>query len=147
MHIWIDTEFNEFKGQLISLALVASDGREFYEVVPCDNPGPWVATNVTPILGKAAIPYQLMQQRLQGWLMQFDTIHIIADWPEDIEHFCAALICGPGMRINTPPLTMEIRRDLNGASQLPHNALADAKANRLAQLSQEETQRVETWKF
>ena len=69
------------------------------------------------------------------------------DWPEDIEHFCAALICGPGMRINTPPLTMEIRRDLNGASQLPHNALADAKANRLAQLGQEETQRVETWKF
>jgi hypothetical protein len=32
------------------------------------------------------------------------------------------------MRINTPPLTMEIRRDLDAVSEIPHNALADARA-------------------
>jgi len=27
--MWIDTEFNEYRGALISLALVAEDGREW----------------------------------------------------------------------------------------------------------------------
>lgn len=140
MRIWIDTEFNEFKGDLISIALVTEDARSFYAVVPCENPGAWVASNVMPILGDAPIPYQLMQQRLQTWLSQFDAVHIVADWPEDIQHFCEALITGPGFRLNTPPLTMEVRRDLDAQSQLPHNALADAKANRLAHLELERAQ-------
>jgi hypothetical protein len=33
------------------------------------------------------------------------------------------------MRINTPPLTMEIRRD-DCPSEFPHNALADARGIR-----------------
>lgn len=137
MRIWIDTEFNEFKGDLISIALVTEDERGFYAVVPCEKPGPWVAVNVMPILGLAPIPYSEMQLRLQAWLLQFDSVHIVADWPEDIQHFCQALITGPGRRLDTPPLTMEIRRDLDGRSQLPHNALADAEANRLAHLAME----------
>lgn len=135
MDIYLDTEFNEFKGELISLALVAADGREFYEVVPCGNPGPWVAKHVMPVLGKFPIAYAAMQQQLQHWLLQFDRVHIVADWPEDIQHFCEALITGPGLRINTPPLTMEVRRDLDsGRSAAPHNALADARAIRAAAL-------------
>lgn len=48
---------------------------------------------------------------------------------EDIAFFCKVLICGPGVRLNTPPLTLEIRRDLDGIpSDLPHNALHDARA-------------------
>ena len=137
MRIWIDTEFNEFRGALISLALVDEAGREFYEVLECKKPGPWVAANVMPILGQAPVPMQLFQQRLQAWLSPYSWVHVIADWPEDIEHFCRALITGPGLRINTPPLFMEVRRDLNAVSQLPHNALADAKANRLGQLAME----------
>lgn len=134
MKLWIDTEFNEFRGELISLALVDQNGREFYEVVPCKRPGNWVAANVMPVLGQAPISLELLQQRLQAWLHPYETVHIIADWPEDIEHFCRVLITGPGLRINTPPLTLEVRRDLEAFSQLPHNALADAKANRLAYL-------------
>lgn len=137
MKLWIDTEFNEFRGDLISLALVDEAGREFYEVLPCYHPGNWVAANVMPILNKPAISLPELQRRLQNWLLHYPSIHIVADWPEDIEHFCRVLIVGPGLRINTPPLTMEVRRDLEGASQLPHNALADAKANRLAHLSME----------
>lgn len=128
MNIYIDTEFNEFQGELISMALVAESGPEFYEVLPCDNPGPWVAENVMPILGQEPVVRQVFQLRLQHWLAQFASVHLIADWPEDIQHFCQSLITGPGMRINTPPLTMEIRRDIDAVSELPHNALADARA-------------------
>lgn len=112
------------------MALVDEAGREFYEVVPCAKPGPWVAKNVMPILGKSPIPIGLFQKLLSAWLSAYDSIHIVADWPEDIKHFCDALIVGPGQRINTPPLTMEVRRDLDAVSELPHNALADAHAIR-----------------
>lgn len=128
MRIWIDTEFNEFRGKLISMALVAEDGSEFYEVVGCDNPGSWVAENVMPILNKNPIPIDEFWFNLAMFLHPYDSIHIIADWPEDIKHFCEALITGPGMRLDTPPLTMEIRRDLDAVSALPHNALEDARA-------------------
>lgn len=130
MNLYIDTEFNGFGGELISMALVSECGKEFYEVLPCDNPVDWVAENVMPILGKEPITLEWLQIRLQGWLHQFSTIHVIADWPEDIQHFCKALICGPGMRIDTPPLTMEVRRDLDSTSEIPHNALADARGIR-----------------
>jgi hypothetical protein len=129
MRIWIDCEFNEFKGALISLALVSEDGREWYGVLPCANPGNWVAQHVMPILGREPMDSSMFATSLQRWLMQFDAIHVIADWPEDIAHFCQALIIGPGVRINTPPLTMEVRRDLDIVpSAIPHNALEDARA-------------------
>jgi hypothetical protein len=137
MRIWIDTEFNEFRGDLISLALVAEDGREFYAAVRCENPGPWVAEHVMPIVGIKWASMELLQKQMQAYLMAYDSVHIVADWPEDIEHFCRALITGPGLRLNTPPLTMEVRRDLDAVSDLPHNALADARANRLAHLAME----------
>lgn len=130
MNIYIDCEFNEFRGDLISMALVAEDGRELYQVVPCANPGPWVAENVMPILNAEPVPYRVMQWNLQTFLMQFERVHLVADWPEDITHFCQALITGAGFRLNTPPMTMEIRRDLDAVSALPHNALEDARAIR-----------------
>lgn len=129
MRIWIDCEFNEFGGQLISLALVAEDGCEWYQALPCLNPGPWVAEHVMPVLKLKPLDRSLFVFLLHQWLSQFPSIHIIADWPEDIAYFCQALIIGPGMRIDTPPLTMEVRRDLDLIpSAIPHNALADAWA-------------------
>jgi len=126
MNIFIDCEFNEFGGDLISMALVAEDGREFYEVLECPNPGEWVKLNVIPILYNLPIPKVDFQLRLQAFLMQFDEIHIVADWPEDIKHFCESLITGPGNRLNTPHLTMGVYR-FDATSDLPHNALEDAK--------------------
>lgn len=131
MKLFLDCEFNEFKGALISMALVAEDGREWYEVVPCEKPGSWVAQNVMPILGKRPVSIVDMQCSLRLWLAQFDSIHVVADWPEDIAHFCQALITGPGYRLDTPPLTMEVLR-IDAASDLPHNALADARGIRRA---------------
>lgn len=135
MRFWLDTEFNDFKGELISMALVADDGREWYEVLPCANPSPWVAENVMPILGKAPVMPGDMALSLHAFLKGFDRAHIVADWPEDVSHFCNALIVGPGLRIDTPPITFEVRRDLPNTadiSAIPHNALEDAKALRLA---------------
>ena len=124
--IWIDCEFNEFKGDLISMALVAEDGGEFYEVLDCEQPGAWVAEHVIPILGKAPVSIHEFQDRLQKFLSQYPAIHVIADWPEDVKHFCDALITGPGFRMDTPPLTMEVVR-IDALSALPHNALEDAR--------------------
>jgi len=124
--LYIDCEFNSFKGALISMAIVADDKNYFYEVLPCANPEPWVAQHVMPILYKDAVDMVTFQRKLQAFLSQFrGGIHIVADWPEDIKHFCDVLITGPGERMNTPPLTMEVVR-VDFDSALPHNAFMDA---------------------
>lgn len=130
MIIYIDTEFNSFKGALISIALVAQSGHEFYQSVGCARPDPWVAEHVMPVIGIEPMAKTVVQALLQDFLAQFDSVHIVADWPEDIQHFCELLITGPGKRLNTPPLTMEVRRDLDAESRIPHNALEDARAIR-----------------
>lgn len=135
MKLFIDTEFNEFKGDLISMALVDENGNHFYESLGCENPGAWVAEHVMPIIGREPISKIDMQLQLHAFLTQYESIHVIADWPEDIQHFCEILITGPGTRIDTPPLTMEVRRDLDAASLLPHNALEDARAIRCMAMS------------
>lgn len=112
------------------MALVAADGSEFYEVIPLpENLDPWVVRNVIPILNKEPISFSLFQSKLEKFLMQFDAIHILADWPEDIKWFMDSLITGPGFRLNTPALTCEVRRDLSSSkSKIEHNALSDARA-------------------
>ena len=58
MHLFLDCEFNGWHdqgtGELISLGLVSADGKyEFYEVVDCKNPSPFVVQHVLPILGQS----------------------------------------------------------------------------------------------
>ncbi len=67
MRIAIDCEFNEFGGELISMGLVAEDGREWYEALPCPNPGKWVEDHVIPILGRKPISKEQFQARLCCW--------------------------------------------------------------------------------
>lgn len=136
--IFIDCEFNGFNGELISMALVPADfGLAFYEWVGCENPTPWVAENVIPKIGGIEkISLDDFKTKLQAYLMRFDECHIVADWPVDIAHFCDALITGPGRRIDTPPLTLEITR-IDAVSDCPHFALADAFALRMAYLKEQ----------
>lgn len=133
MKLWIDCEFNEFGGELISLALVDENGREWYESLGCDKPGEWVAEHVMPIIGKEPVSRDFFQFSLCNWLAVYESVHVIADWPEDIAHFCQCLITGPGRRLGTPRLTMEVVR-IDATSTLPHNALADAHGIRAAML-------------
>jgi len=133
MNIFIDCKFNEFGGDLISMALVADDGKEFYGVLNLENDekyGSWVQLNVVPYLNKQPITKQLFQQKLWAFINQWEEVHIIADWPDDIKYFCMSLITGPGVCITTPlKLTMQIDRELTTkSSTILHNALSDAKA-------------------
>lgn len=130
MNLFIDCEWNDWGGELISMALVPEDGYVFYESLGCENPSPWVAEHVVPVINKEPISADAFQSKLNNYLSEFDSVHVIADWPEDIAWFCRMLITGPGQRLNTPHLTFEIMRDLDTIqSIMPHNALADALAN------------------
>ena len=127
--IFIDTEFNEFQGELISLALVAETGEEFYEALTCEKPGVWVSQHVMPFLEKEPITKEMFAYKLQTFLNRFDGITLIADWPDDIKYFCESLIVGPGMAISHPPISFILDRNLSsGHSKVPHNALYDARA-------------------
>jgi hypothetical protein len=131
MNLYIDCEFNGFGGQLISMALVAEDGTEFYEVIPLlEEADSWVAKHVMPILNKDVVSPHCFKQKLYSFINEYEKIHVIADWPDDIRYFCEELIVGPGLMKHTPAkMTMEINRKIKGISKLPHNALEDARAN------------------
>lgn len=132
MKLYLDTEFNGFGGALISMALVAEDGREWYEALPCAQPVDWVMENVIPVLGKPHVTRQEAQTSLQAFLSQWEEVCVIADWPEDIAHFCQFLITGPGRRLKPiPELSFRIIA-VDYESETPHNALADARGIRSA---------------
>lgn len=134
MNIYIDCEFTSFQGQLMSMALVAENGAEFYEVVEWTiEPHPWVVENVIPILNKAPLSKLAFQEALYRYLKPFKYLHIIADWPEDIKYFTEYILTGPGDMMNIAnPITMEVHRRLDYESALPHNALEDARALKIA---------------
>lgn len=131
MKMWIDTEFNEYRGALISLALVAENGAEWYGVRYCDDPGWWVREHVMPHLGKEPERDCVLRASLDQFLRQFASVHIVSDWPGDIAHFCNFLEYAPGDRLGPDSMTFEVRRDLpdtTSTSTVPHNALEDARA-------------------
>lgn len=130
MNIYIDCEFNGFGGKLISMALVADSGEEFYEVVEMrDQLDPWVANNVVPILNKSPISYSEFQDKILEFLNNFNDIKVIADWPDDLKYFMEALITGPGLMLPIRRVELLMNRKLSaGKSILPHNALEDARA-------------------
>lgn len=127
-HLYIDCEFNGGKGELISMALVADDGREFYEVVPRPaSIDPWVQEHVIPILHKEPVTMPEFYNRLFAFLDQFKEPTIVADHPADIAYFADALITdrsGTSYKCDWRAL----RRNVNYDSAEPHNALADARA-------------------
>lgn len=139
MKMWIDTEFNEYRGALISLALVAEDGNEWYGVRFCDDPGSWVKEHVMPHLNREPERDAVLRKSLHTFLCSFDSVHIIADWTGDIALLCDFLEYAPGERLGPNSMTFEVRRDLPdtaATSAIPHNALEDARALARAALEQ-----------
>ena len=131
MKLFLDCEFNGFGGELISMALVDENEKYFYEVLPCMNPTSWVFNNVIPILNKQAIDLKKFKKNLFNFLNHYETIHIVADWPEDFSLFLTTLMLQQGVCMTTPKLTMELwGSDTNQTidSEIPHNALQDAFA-------------------
>lgn len=138
MRLYLDTEFNGFGGELISMALVPDNNvvPEFYREISINNTvDPWVKENVMPNLVLVPCSYYDFQKDLEKYLWSarsYDNeLYIVVDWPDDIRYFCEALITGPGMRLNTGKhLLFELDYDISYKSQVPHNALHDARAIR-----------------
>lgn len=141
MKYFLDTEFNGFGGELLSIGIVPLTGsREFYEAVEYEliRLDPWVRDNVIPFIDKKPIPHSVLQHRLAAFFSQDSSPVIVVDWPDDIKYFCDLLITGPGQMLLTPNFTFELRRELDCATAaIRHNALSDAIALRYSYLQQE----------
>lgn len=134
MRYYIDTEFNGTDGQLLSLALVRQDGAHFYEVLHAHELiVPWVREHVVPHFDQEPVTRLQAVKKMQKFLRKDDGPHVfIADWPEDLVHFNRMLLRDQGKR-NDPfryaCLLLSLPGfDTAGASAVPHNALADARA-------------------
>ena len=142
MRYFLDTEFNGFGGALISLALAPEHGdQEYYATLPLPDPlHPWVERNVVPYLD--TVPFGddrplspvAAAERLADYLAGDPDPVIVADWPDDIAHFCALLSTGPGEMAPVGALRFELLStpgfSTANNSAVPHNALHDARALR-----------------
>ena len=142
MRYFLDTEFNGFGGELLSLALVPLDGEEFYVTLAASDPVvPWVERNVLPYLDH--VPVGLVSPRvsrreaadaLSAYLAADPEPELVADWPEDVTQFCSLLMTGPGTMVPVPPLTFRLVTlqgfSPSANSAVPHNALHDARSLR-----------------
>lgn len=143
MRYFLDTEFNGFGGDLISLALVPEHGdQEFYAQLSLpEELHPWVSRHVVPYLN--SVPESVQHEpvsRLKAaeglvmYLAQDDEPVIVADWPDDIAYFCSLLITGPGDMVPIGSLRFEFVSSPGfstaAISRVPHNALHDARALR-----------------
>lgn len=143
MIYYLDTEFNEFGGALLSLALVREDGRSLYIVYdPPEKIGPWVAENVMPIMSSVPRGVDLCRVEdlrkgahfISSFLQGDHEPTIVADWPDDVRYFCQALMIGPGLMLGPSRMCFDMHRvdayptTLPGAIQ--HNAWWDAMALR-----------------
>ena len=143
MRYFLDTEFNGFGGALLSLALVPEDGGdEFYVTLDCPVPlHSWVERNVLPYLDTvpeglrtARLSREVAAEALAAYLAGDPAAEIVADWPEDIAHFCMLLTTGPGqmVAVGSPRFLLVPLPGFSTAanSVVPHNALHDARALR-----------------
>lgn len=142
MRLFLDTEFNGFGGDLISLALVPEDDSKpsFYKELHLSGQlHPWVKENVVPHLVLAPSTHNELQNALAEYLWNIrEDVVIVADWPEDIKFFCDTLLTGPGMMINLfYRVDFELRLGLKYESAVPHNALHDAIGIREAYLKKD----------
>lgn len=131
--IYIDCEFNGWMGELLSFAMVADDGREFYAVLPEPRIwDKWCFENVLPVLNKAPVEsYADFRLAFLEFLRGFDTPTIVADWPADILHFCKVMLGDNHTQSVMRACHIEmIACDYQSA--IPHNALEDARAIKVA---------------
>lgn len=133
MRLYLDTEYNGFGGELISMAIVSPAGHRWYgaraPVFPVD---PWVAENVMPKLefGRPMMTDREFRDSLHVFLHQFDDPEIVCDWHADAGLFCSLL---QGETFDSSldyACRITILRTPPGqpVSEIPHNAVADAEA-------------------
>jgi hypothetical protein len=129
--IYIDCEFNGWMGELVSFAMVADDGGEFYSVLPAPHAwDEWCLEHVLPVLGKPSVAsYADFRLAFLEFLRGYRNPDIIADWPADLYYFNKVLL-GKG---HEESVLIPCRQQLIACdykSAVPHNALEDARAIR-----------------
>jgi len=140
MRLFLDTEFNGFQGKLMSIALVPENDsiREFYVELEMHDPlDDWVKENVVPHMylqnemNVEPFSRKQFQNLLAQYLWEVGECTIVADWPDDIRHFCESLITGPGMCLSMlHNIKFELDFGIEYESLVPHNALHDARGIR-----------------
>lgn len=136
MRYFVDTEFNGFGGDLISLAAVPEDAlaSPFYEAVECLRPTDWAAEHILPVLQTKPRPLREVATRFAEFLDQDAAPVIVADWPEDIAHAAALLTNGKGGRLLGAEVVFKLlgqsKFSTDSSSEVPHNAYYDALALR-----------------
>jgi hypothetical protein len=137
MKFFIDCEFDGFKGELISFAMVPQvEGLapEIYAIFKDCAQDDWVAKNVIPVLHHCSAPFvyvdkKVVANRIAEIFSMFEHITVIADWPTDIKHFCDLIEVGGGECPAMQNITFYLHWGITSKeSSVPHNALLDAKA-------------------
>ncbi|MFV2950013.1 hypothetical protein [Pseudomonas japonica] len=139
MRLFLDCEFTELSQQakLISLALVAEDGREFYvEVMDAwreEDCSEFVKEIVLPQLwgGEYAMPIIAARSALLRFLTTYEAaLEIVTDAPAyDWELFCE-LAYDDGkwpQNVRNFPTDATTLAAMNDGEELPHHALLDAR--------------------
>ena len=152
MLVFLDTEFTDFvRPDLISIGLVAEDGREFYaertdyRSAECND---FVRATVLPLLGRvpgAACRRPVLTRRLRQWLEALpEPATIVFDYERDWllladaclgpEHQKPPANVGEALHLDkfaiTHPLFEQAQNYTYTQAWPPHHALADARALR-----------------
>jgi len=151
MRYFYDTEFIDDGRtiELISIGVIAEDGREYYAVSTEFNPdlaGPWVRKHVLPKLPSPSSKQWRSRRQIRADLEDFfgvdgdEPIELWA-WVGAYDHVVLCQLWGPMPELpqTMPRFTRELRQlwESCGAPRLPapprdsHDALVDAKHNLL----------------
>jgi hypothetical protein len=132
MKLYLDTEFNGFGGELISMAVVPRDEEVWYEAMDVAGPTEWVAKHVIPVIRRQTIGPDAFRASFHRYIKRFKNPEVICDWWEDAAHFCRMLGGKEfGSSLDFPCRISIISTPLgHPVSVLPHNALCDALALR-----------------
>jgi len=135
--IYLDTEFNGFGGNLLSLAMVTSENEEWYEVLEYDESklDPWVQANVLPELKKSKpLPYKEFRESFLNFMKKQGNASIFVDWPSDLVYFFQLILGENHTQTFFAGYKTQILEDLIIISEVPHHALHDARAIKKAHL-------------
>lgn len=127
--IFVDCEFNGFGGELISMALVCEDGNEFYGVIQHPKVwDKWVYENVYPVLALKPCGIEAFRVEFKRFLSQYENPIICADWYTDLVHFFSMMAGEDHTHSFEYPCKAELVLIDSYDSEVPHNALSDARA-------------------